>query len=85
MQLDLIAAVRSVAKKVVLVVVSGSAVPFDESAADAAVYAMYARAHFRTRITTCYPDRVEAGPDFAPGLPHVVICTKSRAVRIVPV
>ena len=40
-QLDLIAAVRSVAKKVVLVIVSGSAVPFNESAADAAVYAMY--------------------------------------------
>jgi beta-glucosidase len=40
-QLDLIAAVRSVAKKVVLVIVSGSAVPFDEDSADAAVYAMY--------------------------------------------
>ena len=40
-QQDLIAAVRSVAKKVVLVIVSGSAVPFNESAADAAVYAMY--------------------------------------------
>jgi beta-glucosidase len=40
-QRDLIAAVRSVAKKVVLVIVSGSAVPFDEDSADAAVYAMY--------------------------------------------
>lgn len=40
-QLDLIAAVRSVAKKVVLVIVSGSAVPFNDSLADAAVYAMY--------------------------------------------
>ena len=40
-QLDLIKAVRSVAKKVVLVIVSGSAVPFDESLADAAVYAIY--------------------------------------------
>lgn len=40
-QRNLIAAVRSVAKKVVLVIVSGSAVPFDESAADAAIYAMY--------------------------------------------
>ena len=27
---------------------------------------------FRTRITTCYSDRVEAGPDFVLGLPHVV-------------
>ena len=26
----------------------------------------------RTRITTCYPDRVEPGPYFVPGLPHVV-------------
>ena len=26
---------------------------------------------FRTRITACYAYRVEAGPDFAPGLPHV--------------
>jgi beta-glucosidase len=40
-QKDLIAAVRSVAKKVVLVIVSGSAVPFNESAADAVVLAMY--------------------------------------------
>ena len=40
-QQELIAAVRSVAKKVVLVIVSGSAVPFNESSADAAVYAMY--------------------------------------------
>ena len=40
-QKDLIAAVRLVAKKVVLVIVSGSAVPFNESDADAAVYAMY--------------------------------------------
>ena len=40
-QQDLIAAVRGSAKKVVLVVVCGSAVPFDESAADAALYAMY--------------------------------------------
>jgi beta-glucosidase len=40
-QQDLMTAVRSVAKKVVLVIVSGSAVPFDESCADAAVYAMY--------------------------------------------
>ena len=40
-QQDLIATVRSVAKKVVLVIVSGSAVPFNESAADAVVYAMY--------------------------------------------
>ena len=23
-----------------------------------------------TRITTCYSDRVETGPDFVPGLPH---------------
>ena len=27
---------------------------------------------FRTRITTCYSDRVEAGPDFVPESPHVV-------------
>jgi beta-glucosidase len=40
-QQDLIAAVSSVAKKVVLVVVSGSAVPFNESSVDAALYAMY--------------------------------------------
>eukprot|EP00040_Diaphanoeca_grandis_P033283 m.203592 g.203592 ORF g.203592 m.203592 type:complete len:238 (+) comp32856_c0_seq2:1765-2478(+) len=40
-QLDLIAAIRSVAKKVVLVVVSGSAVPVNESNADAIVYAIY--------------------------------------------
>ena len=40
-QQDLIAAVRESAKKLVLVVVSGSALPFNESAADAAVYAMY--------------------------------------------
>lgn len=40
-QLDLIAALRPVAKKLVLVVVSGSAVPFNESLADAALYAMY--------------------------------------------
>ena len=39
-QQDLIAAVWSAARKVVLVIVSGSAVPFDESAADAVVYAM---------------------------------------------
>ena len=40
-QLDLISAVRAVAKKLVLVIVSGSAVPFNESSADAAVYAIY--------------------------------------------
>lgn len=40
-QLDLIAAVRSVAKKVVLIIVSGSAVTFNESDADATLYAMY--------------------------------------------
>lgn len=40
-QTQLIEAVRSVAKKVVLVIVSGSAVPFNESNADAALYAMY--------------------------------------------
>ena len=39
-QRNLIAAIRSVAKKLVLVIVSGSAVPFNESATDAAVYAM---------------------------------------------
>ena len=27
---------------------------------------------FRTRITTCYVYRVETGPYFVPGLPHVV-------------
>ena len=30
----------------------------------------YART-IRTRITTCYPDRVETGPGFVPVLPHV--------------
>lgn len=40
-QQDLITAMRSASKKLVLVIVSGSAVPFNESAADAAVYAMY--------------------------------------------
>ena len=29
------------------------------------------RSCFRTRITTCYPYRVEAGAYFVPGLPHV--------------
>ena len=29
-------------------------------------------ADFRTRITACYSDRVETGPDFVPGLPHAV-------------
>ena len=32
----------------------------------------YESALFRTRVTTCYPERVEAGPDFVPGLSHVV-------------
>ena len=27
---------------------------------------------FRTRITTCYPDRAATGPHFVPGLPHAV-------------
>ena len=27
----------------------------------------YASCRFRTRITTCYPDRVETGPGFVPG------------------
>jgi len=40
-QYDLLAAVRKAAKKVVLVIVSGSAVPFDAAQADAALYAMY--------------------------------------------
>ncbi len=40
-QLDLIAAVRTVAKKLVLVLVAGSAVPFNASEADAALYAMH--------------------------------------------
>ena len=40
-QRELIAAVHSVAKKVVLVIVAGSAVPFNASAADAALYAIY--------------------------------------------
>ena len=33
---------------------------------------LYVFSSFRTRITTCYSDRVETGPDFVPGLPHVV-------------
>ena len=40
-QLDLLAAVRKAAKKVVLVIVAGSGVPFDEALADAAVLAPY--------------------------------------------
>ena len=40
-QTELLVAVRSAAKRVVLVIVSGSAVPFNASLADAALYAMY--------------------------------------------
>jgi hypothetical protein len=40
-QLDLLAAVRKRAKKVVLVIVAGSGVPFDEALADAVVLAPY--------------------------------------------
>ena len=37
---------------------------------------------FRTRITTCYPNRVDAGPDFVPGLPHVVAHSRRPAARV---
>jgi beta-glucosidase len=40
-QLDLLKAVRKVAHKLVLIIVSGSAVHFDETLADATVYALY--------------------------------------------
>ena len=35
---------------------------------------------FRTRITTCYSDRVETGPDFVPGLPHVILIELGQAL-----
>ena len=34
---------------------------------------------FRTRITTCYPDRVEKGPHFEPGLPHAAALARRPA------
>ena len=34
--------------------------------------ASYVFSFFRTRITTCFSDRVETGPDFVPVIPHVV-------------
>ena len=37
---------------------------------------------FRTRITTCYPNRVDAGPDFVPGLPHVVAHSRRPAAQV---
>jgi beta-glucosidase len=40
-QIDLLKAVRKVARKLVLIIVCGSAVHFDETLADAAVYALY--------------------------------------------
>ena len=40
---------------------------------------MALRTLFRTRITECYSDRVETGPDFVPGLPHAVAHFRRRA------
>ena len=38
---------------------------------------------FRTRITACcYPDRVETGPHFVPGLPHVPARLSQASIRL---
>ena len=37
---------------------------------------------FRTRITTCHTNRVDADPFFVPGLPHVTLIESRRALLL---